>query len=713
MPEAALKYNTFRLTDDYLNRIKRRQKLIDFTVQAESSGNGVDLSQYCGPVINQLAEGSCTACTVRDYIWWLQNKYGYPQPVDPSVNGLYYWGRLITGDLTQDRGSTFEAVATGAMVWGVVPSSVDPLSENTLYVQPQWSDVVMQASSCTVISPTTASLRAMLDSGKPVGIAIQVTSALYQPTVYNGLYVVDGGTVEQGVGHEIIVVGYQPDPTYGYLYKFQNSWGTGYGNGGFAYFSEAFLQKYMLDAATMDIPQKPTQPVQPNLSLQIRATDENGNVKSTFSVNENIGIGVILTNNGQTLLNQYVDITINGQSPSSIPISFDGWNGFPWSASNPGTYTFTATWAHLTASTTITVEQAQPQPAPAPTPTPTPTPKPTPSPQPKPAPNPTPQPSNKVLYQAVDCATRLTEATAKSIYDAGYKAVMRYLGNWAKSITADEVATIRASGLKLGLIWESDPTYVGYFTTSQAANDAIAAMASAQAIGAPKGTAIAFTVDYDAAVADMDAIIAYFGVLLSKVTDYKVGAYGDVIVIDALANTYGNKLWYWQTSAWSYGQTNAHNDMYQHTYDVVVGGVQVDVSDVYADPGFWAPSATPAPSPSPSPSPNNGGDTVTILQLGSTGPAVKQLQEDLNKILGLHLAVDGIFGPATQAAVKSFQLQHGLTVDGIYGPQTAQAMYEALLALANKGSTVTVDKGKVQALINALESALNAAKALL
>ncbi|MCL6443639.1 MAG: DUF1906 domain-containing protein [Alicyclobacillus sp.] len=713
MPEAELKYNTFRITDRYLGRIRRRQLFIADTTQSVSSGNGVDLSQYCGPVINQLAEGSCTACTVRDYIWWLQNKYGYPQPVDPSVNGLYYWGRLITGDLEQDKGSTFEAVATGAMIWGVVPSSVDPLSENTLYVQPQWSDVVMQASSCTVISPTTASLRSMLDSGKPVGIAIQVTSELYLPTVYDGLYVVDGGTVEQGVGHEVLVVGYQPDPKYGFLYKFQNSWGPNYGNNGFGYFSEAFLQKYLLDAAVMDIPPHPAGAVPPSLSLQIRATDTNGNVKSTFSTNETIGIGVSLTNNGQTLLNQYVDISINGQEPSSIPISFGGWNGFPWSASNPGTYTFTASWANLTASTTITVEQAQPQPSPTPTPTPNPAPQPTPkpSPQPTPTPKPKPQPSNKVLYQAVDCATRLTATTAKAIYGAGYKAVMRYLGNWAKSLTAEEVEAIRASGLKLGLIWESDPTYVGYFTT-QAANDAQAAIASAQALGAPKGTAIAFTVDYDAAIADMDAIIAYFGVLLSKVTDYKVGAYGDVIVIDALANTYGDKLWYWQTSAWSNSQTNAQKAMYQQTYDVLVGGVQVDVSDVYADPGFWAPSATPAPSPSPSPSPNNGGDTVTILQLGSTGPAVKQLQEDLNKVLGLHLAVDGIFGPATQAAVKSFQLQHGLTVDGIYGPQTAQAMYEALMELENKGK-VSVDKAKVQALVDALQSALNAAKSLL
>jgi N-acetylmuramoyl-L-alanine amidase len=34
------------------------------------------------------------------------------------------------------------------------------------------------------------------------------------------------------------------------------------------------------------------------------------------------------------------------------------------------------------------------------------------------------------------------------------------------------------------------------------------------------------------------------------------------------------------------------------------------------------------------------------------------------------VAVDGIFGPQTEAAVKSFQQSNGLAADGIVGPLT-------------------------------------------
>jgi hypothetical protein len=57
-----------------------------------------------------------------------------------------------------------------------------------------------------------------------------------------------------------------------------------------------------------------------------------------------------------------------------------------------------------------------------------------------------------------------------------------------------------------------------------------------------------------------------------------------------------------------------------------------------------------------------------IIRRGDKGPEVARVQ----RLLGI--IVDGDFGPATQAAVETFQQNNNLTVDGIVGPITLQAL---------------------------------------
>ena len=56
---------------------------------------------------------------------------------------------------------------------------------------------------------------------------------------------------------------------------------------------------------------------------------------------------------------------------------------------------------------------------------------------------------------------------------------------------------------------------------------------------------------------------------------------------------------------------------------------------------------------------------------------VAWLQEALNE-LGANLVVDGSFGPATEAALKSFQKAAGIDVDGYAGVQTHNAILKKL-----------------------------------
>lgn len=64
---------------------------------------------------------------------------------------------------------------------------------------------------------------------------------------------------------------------------------------------------------------------------------------------------------------------------------------------------------------------------------------------------------------------------------------------------------------------------------------------------------------------------------------------------------------------------------------------------------------------------------TALLRRGSRGEAVRALQTALTAA-GHPLAADGIFGPATERAVKAFQARNRLAVDGIPGPATMAAL---------------------------------------
>ena len=81
----------------------------------------------------------------------------------------------------------------------------------------------------------------------------------------------------------------------------------------------------------------------------------------------------------------------------------------------------------------------------------------------------------------------------------------------------------------------------------------------------------------------------------------------------------------------------------------------------------------------------------TLLRVGSTGPDVVVIQTELNRIgknypaIPKIPAVDGIFGPKTEAAVRKFQQIFNLQVDGIVGSATWYALvrlYTAVLSLS-------------------------------
>jgi peptidoglycan hydrolase-like protein with peptidoglycan-binding domain len=77
-----------------------------------------------------------------------------------------------------------------------------------------------------------------------------------------------------------------------------------------------------------------------------------------------------------------------------------------------------------------------------------------------------------------------------------------------------------------------------------------------------------------------------------------------------------------------------------------------------------------------------------VLKQGAQGHPVPTLQYLLGA-RGHPVTVDGMFGPATAAAVRAFQQEKHLTVDGVVGPAT----WGALIVTVRQGSSGDAVRG--------------------
>ncbi|HEY9605925.1 MAG TPA: peptidoglycan-binding domain-containing protein [Allocoleopsis sp.] len=67
-------------------------------------------------------------------------------------------------------------------------------------------------------------------------------------------------------------------------------------------------------------------------------------------------------------------------------------------------------------------------------------------------------------------------------------------------------------------------------------------------------------------------------------------------------------------------------------------------------------------------------EVLQLVQEGSSGPLVKQLQERLKEKGFNPGTIDGVFGLGTKSAVRAFQKANGLEPDGVVGPATWKAL---------------------------------------
>jgi peptidoglycan hydrolase-like protein with peptidoglycan-binding domain len=111
-----------------------------------------------------------------------------------------------------------------------------------------------------------------------------------------------------------------------------------------------------------------------------------------------------------------------------------------------------------------------------------------------------------------------------------------------------------------------------------------------------------------------------------------------------------------------------------------------DVREPVTDAGSGASSTASTTTTTP---PAAGGPE--LLKLGSTGAAVKRLQERLTTLGYRPGSADGSFGAATASAVLAFQKREGLTRDAVVGPAVEAALADPKAAGPPSGPVPRLD----------------------
>ncbi len=164
-----------------------------------------------------------------------------------------------------------------------------------------------------------------------------------------------------------------------------------------------------------------------------------------------------------------------------------------------------------------------------------------------------------------DSSSACTESTISCFRENDISFVGRYYSDTThitgKKLTAAEAELLSKAGIDIVTVYEDAPTEYSYFSASRGTKDANGALAQAASVGQPHGSAIYFTVDYDAAQSEIAGnITAYFEAIAAAIgTQYVVGVYGSGNTCTAILKSGHAKLaWLAQSTGW--GGYHAFND---------------------------------------------------------------------------------------------------------------------------------------------------------
>lgn len=207
--------------------------------------NGVlDLRQWCPPVDDQGQLEDCVADSTTGGLEFIEIRDGKPF-VKKSRLFLYYNARLQTQDTDKDEGTYIRLAFATLTSLGTCTEATWPYDGNNVFIRPSWrsyqeafphkitSFYSIQAAGQDLIDQIKQALQAQ----HPVVFGMTVDNDYMSYT--GGIMPMPRPTRTGAGGHAQLIVGYDNN-TQTWLVK--NSWGTGWGESGYAHVPWAYLE---------------------------------------------------------------------------------------------------------------------------------------------------------------------------------------------------------------------------------------------------------------------------------------------------------------------------------------------------------------------------------------------------------------------------------------------------------------------------------------
>lgn len=195
----------------------------------------VDLRPACPPIYDQRPLGSCTANAVAAAVQFDRMKQHLARLFMPSRLFIYYNARVLQGTVDWDSGAMIRDTIKSVAAWGTCPEAMWRYEVAAFRLRPVDSCYEEgkrhKAVRYQSLAQDLNQMKGCLASGYPFAFGFTVYQSFESPQVARTGHVPLPGSAEAVTGsHAVLAVGYDEARQW---FIARNSWGAGWGMGGY------------------------------------------------------------------------------------------------------------------------------------------------------------------------------------------------------------------------------------------------------------------------------------------------------------------------------------------------------------------------------------------------------------------------------------------------------------------------------------------------